>query len=1664
MLESDSDIEIVSPPRPAATAKSRPLFLPTSSAADPKHPRQPPVASSSSAAAQKSSTKAGYTAGAWASSPSQASSSSAAQATSASNSNERRVRDGSEGRDREAASSTLKTRQDAPETGFKSKGRAREMIVLSSGSDHHDDDDEPLVVLRRPPRASMPSLPSTSTSGPKSKLSKSLQRHSLTDPKVDRRVEGRSHLRDDSSDSSGPDPLMLRGPSTQSASSLPKGGNAPRSDSNSAPTSSSKPRKHASGVKSTGGRPTVVAKAKATADPVGAKTSAPSSNQRPPSTLQQAPSTSQPAATTASAQAPVNDVKDVDRPRSHSSLSSSSSAATRPLPKSATKPGSAASTSEPKAPPAQAPATSSSASARTKKRQNSAAARATVPTEPPPPASSSQARAGVAESPSSTDPSTGPLPQATQSAARLPQLPEPIEPETNSQTSRTPPSAGAGKPPSAPEQASQPHSPCESAKGGSAAQSGPGATSSSLPVKSTSAAGATSGSRLPATVRHRSPLRASSHDVSPTRPSASAKGPPPAPDTSAQPSPSEATKVPSAARAASSSSPVKPGSTAGTPSGSRLPVAVRNRSPLRASTKGVSPARSSGSGTGPRPAPVTMTQTSSPRKKVPVQPWMPEDSDSDIEILDSSHKSAPSSGRVGHAGPARSAIAQTTTGGDIVGGPSVENLTQAVTQARLNDEDDDHQACSSSDDVRPRATDDGADRGATADEERGRDVALRIDRDEGLAAEKGPPRSERDDEDDVVFVDAAPEALPAGDAAAQAPVRPPSPREVPDRASSPTTSPKAAAPPAAKDAEASPTSASPPILPQAGAPAAVPASGDAMPDGSTGVRESSHASEVIVESEDVPMGDVPTARRNLPHIATASVSSPSSTPGPPNPSGPGRIYGRGSKSTGRRPGKKRVHRIRAVESEDTASDVIGSDPLAVAEQMAQRQQISAHDFVAPLARTREDSEMAEAAEVESDGGSVDSSGSWLALQRALLADRAEGRVTNATGRPDQASRRRDGVLSKDDLPTTSQPASVCEQVTLEKTSHPGTRTGGAIARPFRPKAGRLSEHSSSSTEERLAFAHEHGGVARKSSGQRSRRTSQQNSRASSFSPTASAEDSDAQYPATLRLDRDGTGEEVLKDHAADRTGHLLKRDRVMVTGIPQLDSRWAAMVQMMQNIKLPLLLVPADIEPDDPDVLEAQRGLLRKFKRQQKLEHPWERLIAGPSYDFLDEFSTDIQDTVNRREAKWAKLHPDTLPIRTSYRVMFEQMILEALSDEYGPANSDWRPQIRVCPPRDLPPEAMPCPPFDFIYTNRVVYDDDIVPVQAPGCGCEGDCDSPANRKTCSCLARQIKVCETKTTDRSNHQDFAYDRTGKVQPGVFDAADQIIECNSQCGCGPQCINRVVGNRKSISVDIFWTGIAGWGARLPPSYASTSSRNGHAQRTIQKGEPLAVYAGELMRSKDAYERDDNVYTHTGRNYIFDLDAWTVLEDIASLLPSDQTKKLANQIPSIHAQTVNSHRTTGSKQRAKGRRTTEDLPHVRSGEVAPVETEASKALYSVDAFHVGNWTRFCNHVCTDFNVLIRPVYIDEADVSRPLFVYFARRDIHPGEEITITYFGGEEEVSPSAIGYTDAKWKRAADEARDKAPKPHRCYCGKKYCRGRMFGIPDQKMFWDGPDGE
>lgn len=76
---------------------------------------------------------------------------------------------------------------------------------------------------------------------------------------------------------------------------------------------------------------------------------------------------------------------------------------------------------------------------------------------------------------------------------------------------------------------------------------------------------------------------------------------------------------------------------------------------------------------------------------------------------------------------------------------------------------------------------------------------------------------------------------------------------------------------------------------------------------------------------------------------------------------------------------------------------------------------------------------------------------------------------------------------------------------------------------------------------------------------------------------------------------------------------------------------------------------------------------------------------------------------------------------------------------------------------------------------------------------------------------------------------------------------------------------------------------------------------------------------------------------------------MLEDIESLLPSSQTKKLAEQAPPIDAHTASTHRGTGAKVRAKGKRQGEEKPFVQPDEP---EDSGPKALFSIDAFNLGN----------------------------------------------------------------------------------------------------------------
>lgn len=99
--------------------------------------------------------------------------------------------------------------------------------------------------------------------------------------------------------------------------------------------------------------------------------------------------------------------------------------------------------------------------------------------------------------------------------------------------------------------------------------------------------------------------------------------------------------------------------------------------------------------------------------------------------------------------------------------------------------------------------------------------------------------------------------------------------------------------------------------------------------------------------------------------------------------------------------------------------------------------------------------------------------------------------------------------------------------------------------------------------------------------------------------------------------------------------------------------------------------------------------------------------------------------------------------------------------------------------------------------------------------------------------------------------------------------------------------------------------------------------------------------------------------------------------------------------------------------------------------------------MDAFHVGNWTRFANHVCEGANTRVHCVYVDEAHYTRPLEVFIAAKDIPSGDQITISY-SGEGSLPP---GTSLADYKKEA--ARQRLISDHPCKCGADLCFGYTF---------------
>lgn len=160
----------------------------------------------------------------------------------------------------------------------------------------------------------------------------------------------------------------------------------------------------------------------------------------------------------------------------------------------------------------------------------------------------------------------------------------------------------------------------------------------------------------------------------------------------------------------------------------------------------------------------------------------------------------------------------------------------------------------------------------------------------------------------------------------------------------------------------------------------------------------------------------------------------------------------------------------------------------------------------------------------------------------------------------------------------------------------------------------------------------------------------------------------------------------------------------------------------------------------------------------------------------IRQFDTSLID-------EWNRMSPTMTHNPALHRMIFESYIGECVQGS--------EPEIKVFNTVDM--ESIP-PHFEFQYSNDMLYHADVPePELGKGCDCEGGCSEKS--KTCSCLKRQMLY------NYGVIDGFAYDKNGQLKNPV-----SIWECGPNCGCPPECMNRVIqrGRGSKALVDLFKT--------------------------------------------------------------------------------------------------------------------------------------------------------------------------------------------------------------------------------------------------------------------
>lgn len=151
-------------------------------------------------------------------------------------------------------------------------------------------------------------------------------------------------------------------------------------------------------------------------------------------------------------------------------------------------------------------------------------------------------------------------------------------------------------------------------------------------------------------------------------------------------------------------------------------------------------------------------------------------------------------------------------------------------------------------------------------------------------------------------------------------------------------------------------------------------------------------------------------------------------------------------------------------------------------------------------------------------------------------------------------------------------------------------------------------------------------------------------------------------------------------------------------------------------------------------------------------------------------------------------------------------------------------------------------------------------PKRVKGCSCENGVCKPTT-KCCPKLVPKKKIAECSCgstimncerthncTPKYAHEEFAYKSLRGNAILKFEEVEKIFECNDNCSCGPDCLNRVSQKPSQIPICLFKTESRGWGIK--------------AMSDVEKGRFIIEYAGEILGNKEADKRQET-------QYLFDL---------------------------------------------------------------------------------------------------------------------------------------------------------------------------------------------------